>query len=81
MDIKKVRIYDNNGESLDRYTVVIELKDEKLFYGMSEHATGFNMFLGSDKDGYEEGEHLGTIVNYDTMNDEVKTAIRQRMFQ
>lgn len=75
-----VVIYDNGGETLDRYTVIIEDKEgEKHFYGMSENALGFNLYCGSSCDGYQEGSHLGKIVEYDTLSQGTKDAILDRL--
>jgi hypothetical protein len=53
--LKKVVVYDNEGESFDRYTVYTP---DGSVYGMSENALGFNLYLGEF---YEvpQGEHLG----------------------
>lgn len=61
---KNVSVYDNGGKSADRYTVVHHDKsdDTKHFYGMSEKPhdpQGFNQYLGSHHEGYQEGSHLG----------------------
>lgn len=54
--LKNVIVYDNKGESFDRYTVYTP--DGSVF-GMSENALGFNMYLG-EFDEVPEGSHLGT---------------------
>ncbi len=48
-------VYDNGGESYDRYTI---FTPDGSVFGMSEDAKGFNQFLG-DHSEIEEGEHLG----------------------
>jgi hypothetical protein len=47
--MQDVKIYDNGGETFDRYTVVID----GVVYGMSENATapnGFNQYAGTISD-------------------------------
>ena len=52
---KKLLVYDNEGRTFDRYTVIFPNGD---VYGMSENSTspqGFNQFLGN----MNEEIHLG----------------------
>ena len=53
--IDKTIVYDNGGETFDRYTV---FTPDGYVYGMSENASGFNQWLGDDYD-VEKGSHLG----------------------
>jgi hypothetical protein len=53
--LKKVVVYDNEGESLDRYTVYTP---DGAVYGMSSNGLGFNMYLGEFCE-VPQGEHLG----------------------
>ena len=54
-DLSKVVVYDNNGETLDRYTV---FTPDGAVYGMSETAAGFNQYVG-DSSEIQKGSHLG----------------------
>lgn len=72
----QVEIYDNGGETVDRYTVIID--DD--FYGMSDNPhspQGFNQYSGSFADGYKAGSHLGTKLS--SVPPQIKKAIIQRM--
>jgi len=53
--LKKTIVYDNDGETLDRYTV---FTPDGSVYGMSETGGGFNQYLGEDTE-IEKGKHLG----------------------
>jgi hypothetical protein len=53
--IEDVIVYDNQGESFDRYTI---FTPDGSVYGMSENASGFNMYIGDDTE-IEKGTHLG----------------------
>jgi hypothetical protein len=56
--LKKTIVYDNNGDTFDRYTV---FTPDGSVYGMSDNPTspqGFNQYLGDDTE-VEKGEHLG----------------------
>jgi hypothetical protein len=74
-------VHDNECNSRDRYTVVIQRGDHCDFYGMDSapmSLDGFNQFYGSDIDGYIMSPHLGKIVDIGTLPDQVKEAIKQR---
>lgn len=73
-----VIVYDNNGKTADRYLVIIG----NDAYNMSHNATsanGVNMYAGERKDlgDLEDGTH-GRKIPYDSLPDDVKTAIKQR---
>jgi len=56
--LQKTIVYDNNGDTFDRYTV---FTPDGSVYGMSDNPTspqGFNQYLGDDTE-VEKGEHLG----------------------
>ena len=73
MSTDDIIVYDNGGESFDRYTVF--LGDD--VFGFSDTGRGFNQYVG-DTSQIQPGEHLGTEVDFDTLNDELKAAIMQR---
>jgi hypothetical protein len=77
----EITIYDNLDKSFDRYTVVIKINKVTLFFGMSENALGFNQFLGTDRDGYKKGSHLGTKVPFSSVSPMLKKAIWARVEQ
>lgn len=76
MDTKKITVYDNGGETLDRYTVITP----RGVFGMSRDALspqGFNMYLG-ERHEFRTGA-LGDIVTFESLDDDVQEAIRRRM--
>lgn len=75
-----IRIYDNGGETIDRYTVVFP-DGECLGIGESGNVpNGFCMHVGSIHEtgaaAVTEGEHLGERVTYETLPKPVRLAIR-----
>lgn len=68
-----VVVYDNGGETFDRYTVYTP--DGSVF-GMSENAEGFNQYLGEWYE-FEEGDHLGKKL--DSIPDGILKAVINRM--
>lgn len=67
------KVYDNNGETYDRYTV---FTPDGAVYGMSEGGEGFNQYIG-DYTEVEMGEHLGTKL--DSVPESIKSAVLNRM--
>lgn len=73
----KIRIFDNEGETIDRYTVQIE----RDVYGMSYNALspqGVNLYNFTLK----KGERLGNVgkkINFDDLPEDVQKAIKERM--
>jgi hypothetical protein len=53
--MKGVIVYDNGGETLDRYTV---FAPDGSVYGMSLTAIAFNLYVGDDTE-IKKGSHLG----------------------
>jgi hypothetical protein len=69
---ERVVIYDNLGETYDRYTIFI---GDDVF-GMSAEGLGFNMYIG-DRTEIEEGDHLG--IKLDHVPHGIKNAINERL--
>ena len=69
-----VVIYDNGGETLDRYTIFIGHD----VFGMSAEGTGFNQYIG-DRSEIEEGDHLG--IKLDHVPHGIQKAINERLKQ
>lgn len=73
----KIVVYDNEGKSFDRYTV---LYDDSVFT-MSKNATspqGVNLYCGGRDEYPKDLTHLGKIVELDSLPEEVKKAIDER---
>ena len=71
--VSKSIVYDNGGESLDRYTVYTP---DGSVYGMSETGSGFNQYLG-EADEIPKGKHLGKKLK--SVPKEIESAILNRM--
>lgn len=76
--MKIVAIYDNGGQSLDRYTVVTD----------QQHSTSFVMALGVGADpadfsqwtGAVKGAHLGTLIPFEQLSSKLQEHIALRVF-
>ena len=78
--MKDVKVFDNGGESFDRYTVII---DESVF-GMSHNPRspqGFNQYCGEKDEFPEDLSHLGEDIteNYLSLPHELFVAIWERV--
>jgi hypothetical protein len=74
--IKDVIVYDNGGETFDRYTI---FTPDGSVYGMSDNASmpnGFNQYLGDDTE-VEKGSHLGKRLK--SVPKSIEKAVMQRM--
>ncbi len=74
--IKDVIVYDNNGETFDRYTI---FTPDGSVYGMSDNAlmpNGFNQYLGDDTE-VKKGSHLGKKLK--SIPESIKVAVERRM--
>jgi hypothetical protein len=71
--IDDVIVYDNGGESFDRYTI---FTPDGSVYGMSENASGFNQYLGDNTE-IEKGSHLGKKLK--SVPESIKIAVERRM--
>jgi hypothetical protein len=66
-DVGRVRCYDNDGKTLDRYTVVLMDQPERKpdTYGAiaaSEHGLGVLMYVTA-----QPGRHLGRRIPFDSL--------------
>lgn len=70
-------IWDNEGETLDRYTVVLNEKERDGTYmalGLDHNAVAFSQFTSAI-----EGKHLGKRVTWDSLTDDLKNHIIGRL--
>lgn len=72
-ELDKVIVYDNGGKSFDRYTI---FTPDGSVYGMSENATGFNLYVGDETE-IPKGRHLGKRLK--SVPDSIKKAVIDRM--
>jgi len=73
--LKATVVYDNGGETLDRYTV---FTPDSSVFGMSETGGGFNQYIGDDSE-IEKGSHLGKRLK--TVPKDIKSAVLNRMIE
>ena len=82
VDGTDVRVYDNGGETFDRYTIVIEnpVTLEQSWLGSSQDPffpSGFGQHLGDEASGMQEGEHLGRRIKFAELPEKVQQFVRQ----
>ena len=73
--LKATVVYDNGGETLDRYTV---FTPDSSVFGMSATGDGFNQYIGDDTE-IEKGSHLGKRLK--TVPKDIKSAVLNRMIE
>ena len=86
--MKTLRVYDNGGKTIDRYTVLIpniNINTGVIYLemlGLSDnpnHPLGFNQFCGEWKRG--STKNLGKRIQYFDLPGEVREAIKSRLLQ
>jgi hypothetical protein len=81
---KYIRIYDNKGESFDRFTIVFGRKTfsgEFIYLGLSEypyHPMGFGHH-GTSKEPIDRPtySHLGKKIKWNDLNEDCKKAVNE----
>jgi hypothetical protein len=71
--LSKSIVYDNGGESLDRYTIYTP---DGSVYGMSETGGGFNQYVGESNE-IPKGKHLGKRLK--SVPKDIQSAVVERM--
>lgn len=74
-DFEKVIVYDNGGETFDRFTV---FTPDGSVFGMSETAHGFNLYIGDNTE-IKKGRHLGKRLA--AVPDGILWAVKERLAQ
>ena len=74
-------IYDNEGKTLDRYTIVTDEKQGKFvaMLGLSAHPTDYNGF--SQWSTGTDGPHLGKRVQFEYLTALLQNHIAARVFE
>ncbi len=79
--MKITAIYDNGGETIDRYTIVFneqEYSDQLVeCLGLSdnpEHPQGFSQFSGC-----QDGPHLGKQIHFEDLPSNIQQHIHNRL--
>lgn len=78
----QIRVYDNGGTTLDRYTVVIDGTDwddssspgMKSMLGLNSGGRGFSQFTEG-----QEGRHLGSGIAFQSLDAETQRHIIARL--
>ena len=82
--MKIIAIYDNGGETLDRYTVVIDNTTDDTLHdmlGLSEGGEGFSQWTtGQYYGGGQPNKHLGRLVQFTTLSGKTQKHIALRVF-
>jgi len=73
--LSKTIVYDNQGETLDRYTI---FTPDGSVFGMSETASGFNQYIGDETE-IEKGKHLGKKLT--SVPKDIQWAVLDRMIE
>jgi hypothetical protein len=73
--LSKTIVYDNQGETLDRYTI---FTPDGSVFGMSENASGFNQYIGDETE-IEKGKHLGKKLT--SVPKDIQWAVLDRMIE
>lgn len=81
--MKITAIYDNDGESIDRYTVVTDVIEKQfedgqktfMMLGLSEGGDAVSMW----GEGYD-GDHLGKRVRFENLSEATQKHIARRVF-
>lgn len=81
-DGPQIRVYDNGGKTLDRYTVVIDGEDwdadaspgMKSMLGLNNGGRGFSQFTEG-----QEGRHLGAGIAFQRLDAETQQHIIARL--
>lgn len=68
-------VWDNGGESFDRYTVILKDGEGLGFSHNPTHPQGFSQYLGR----VEEGGHLGNKIELNDLSDDVRKHLIDRL--
>ncbi len=73
-----VTVYDNGGETFDRYTVILREYGYALGIGDTGNVpNGFCMSLAPDE--YVEGPHLGRVISVEDMTPAARKAVEDEL--
>lgn len=83
MSKPKFIIYDNEGKTFDRFTVLVPVKDENYYdvYTMSQNADspqGVNIYHGTHPGGFGSNKVEGAGEKLKTIPDAVKRGLKAR---
>lgn len=83
--MKILAIFDNGGETLDRYTVVTNQQDGLNFLamlGVAEDPAAYSQWSGGSyaQGRGEKNQHLGKRVHFENLSETLQHHIAQRIF-
>lgn len=77
----KLQIFDNGGESLDRYTIFkarqrsrVDRHGNRVFEGVAACKTGAGVYLHIEA---YKGPHLGKRIDFDLLDDGLKRMLKE----
>lgn len=84
MKTKNIVVYDNGGESLDRYTVFPYLKskddyERRMYIGISEGGHGVSMWGEVSFSDLDNLDFLGTKISFNKLSKETQNHIIARL--
>lgn len=78
--IKKIRVYDNGGQTMDRYTIIYpdmySWKGHKFRFYVGACETGQWFFQHGELDLMRNYSHLGKLIKFDQLHDRLKNMIK-----
>lgn len=84
--MKILAIYDNGGETLDRYTVIVDLKvdsQSKLHecLGLNEGGDGFSQWSHAHYSKGTNNKHLGKRIRFEDLSEATQKHVAGRIFE
>jgi len=73
-----IKVYDNGGRTIDRYTVLIAKEGQWDIYTMAKNPNVFNQYSHSATVYRSQGD---TRVNFNSLNHDLKKAIKDRCIE
>lgn len=77
--MRKIRIYDNGGKSIDRYTLITPDGDVFGFNDAPYHPQGFGQFCGSFGNYLSSYRHLGKPIKLEALPEDAQRFVKERI--
>jgi len=78
--MRKFRIFDNNGTTIDRFTLINAWGDVYGFDEMPSNPFGFGQYCGNINQWKSKStKHLGEKISFDALTEEAKTFVKERI--
>lgn len=79
--IKKIKVYDNGGQTMDRYTIMYpdihQYESHRFKYYVGACKTGQWFFQHGELDLMRSYSHLGKVIEFDSLHERLKNMILQ----